>query len=54
MIFLAMDGPAVLTVPSGPVHHAHSEAAPKATNSSKSIITYSHHKLSNMKFHNAV
>ena len=44
----AIDGPAVLTVPSGPVHHAQSEPAPKETATSKSIITNSHHNGSDL------
>ena len=47
-IFLAMDGPAAFTVPPEPPHHTDSEPVPKETRTSKPIITYSHHKLSDL------
>ena len=46
--FLAMDRPAASTVPSGPLHNTESEPAPKQTNKSKSIITFSLNKLSDL------
>ena len=46
--FLAMDGPAALTVPPEPPHHTDGEPAPKETRTSKPIITYSHHQLSDL------
>ena len=44
----AMDGPAALSVPSEPSHHTDNAPAPKENRTSKSIITYSHHKLSDL------
>ena len=45
MIFLAMDGLAVLNVPPEPLHRTESEPAPKETSTSKQIINLSHQKL---------
>ena len=40
--FLAMDGPAALTVPPEPLHRTDSEPAPKETRTSKPITTSPH------------
>ena len=44
----AMDGPAALSIPWEPSHHTDNAPAPKETSTSKSIIAYSHHKLTDL------